>query len=72
MWAGWTLRRFRSSIHDSDERLGAEQIAFVEAAARAVGRDHLGFELARTPISVVSISSTTLRPAHEPWTAGAR
>ena len=26
-----------AQIHDSDERLGAEQIAFVEAAARAVG-----------------------------------
>jgi AraC-like DNA-binding protein len=33
---------------DSDERMGsAEQTAFVQVSARALGRDHLGFELAK-------------------------
>ena len=33
---------------DSDERMGSEeQIAFVQLTARALGRDHLGFELAK-------------------------
>src|SRR3954462_13677257 len=37
-----------AQIDDADERLAAKaQIAFVEAAARAMGRDQLGFELAR-------------------------
>jgi AraC-like DNA-binding protein len=36
-----------AQIQDSDERLGAEeQVVFVEAAAHALGRIHLGFELA--------------------------
>ena len=37
-----------AQIEDADERLSVEaQIAFVEAVARALGRDRLGFELAR-------------------------
>src|SRR3954466_7344143 len=37
-----------AQIDDADERLSAKaQIAFVDAAARAMGRDRLGFELAR-------------------------
>ena len=37
-----------AQIQDIDERLGvAEQIAFVEAAGRSLGRTRLGFELAR-------------------------
>src|SRR5688572_18138548 len=33
---------------DSDDRMGTEkQIAFVQLTARALGRDHLGFELAK-------------------------
>ena len=33
---------------DSGERMGsAEQTAFVQLSARALGRDHLGFELAK-------------------------
>ena len=37
-----------AQIDDADERLGAKaQIVFVEAVARALGRDRLGFELAQ-------------------------
>jgi AraC-like DNA-binding protein len=37
-----------AQIDDADERLSVKaQIAFVEAVARAMGRDRLGFELAR-------------------------
>jgi AraC-type transcriptional regulator len=37
-----------AQIDDADERLSVKaQIAFVEAVARALGRDRLGFELAR-------------------------
>src|SRR3954447_10263036 len=37
-----------AQIDDADERLSAKaQITFVEAVARAMGRDRLGFELAR-------------------------
>ena len=37
-----------AQIDDTDERLSVKaQIAFVDAAARALGRDRLGFELAR-------------------------
>src|SRR3954463_9770649 len=37
-----------AQIDDADERLSVKaQIALVEAAARAMGRDRLGFELAR-------------------------
>jgi hypothetical protein len=37
-----------AQINDADERLGVKaQIAFVEAVARALGRDRLGFELAQ-------------------------
>jgi AraC-like DNA-binding protein len=37
-----------AQIDDADERLSAKaQIAFVDAVARALGRDRLGFELAR-------------------------
>jgi AraC-like DNA-binding protein len=37
-----------AQIQDSDQRLGVEQqIAFIESAAQALGRDRLGFELGR-------------------------
>src|SRR4051812_50122271 len=37
-----------AQIDDADERLSAKaQIAFVEAVARAMGRDRLGFEVGR-------------------------
>jgi len=57
-----------AQIGDADERLGAKaQIAFVEAVARALGRDRLGFGLAQAfdlrqigLLYYVAVSSETL------------